>query len=96
MYRNTAQQLTGKRVMGRLPLSITKKVLENYRIRKRLGVEYESVAYLAWHAEFDTSGTQELLQHTGITCPDFLDILPVIVDFYRENKHRQELYVPIK
>ncbi len=96
MYREMVQQLTGKRVMGRLPLSITKKVLENYRIRKSLGVEYESVAYLAWHAEFDASGTQELLQHTGITCPDFLDILPIIVDFYRENKHRQELCVPIK
>ena len=96
MYRKMAQQLTGKRVIGRLPLSIMKKVLENYRIRKRLGVEYESVAYLAWHAEFDASETQKLLQHTDIACPDFLDMLPVIVDFYQENKHHQELCVPIK
>ncbi|MGM9949247.1 MAG: SDR family oxidoreductase [Lysinibacillus sp.] len=96
VYCKMAKQLTGKRVIGRLPLSITKKVLENYRIRKRLGVEYESVAYLAWHAEFDASGTQELLQHTGITCPDFLDILPVIVGFYEKNKNRREIHVPIK
>lgn len=96
MYRAMVKELTGKKVVGRIPLSITKKVLESYKIRKKLGVEYESLDYLAWHAEFDASQAQVILQNTGIICPNLIEIIPKIVDFYDKNKHQPELLIPIK
>jgi nucleoside-diphosphate-sugar epimerase len=96
MYREMVKQLTGRQVAGRIPLSLMKKIVENYKIRKKLGVEYESLDYLAWQAEFDVSNTQEVLQNTNISCPDTIEIIPILVDYYKKNKYRQELLIPIK
>ena len=37
-----------------------------------------------------------VLHKGGITCPDFLETLPNIVKFYKENRQRSELFIPIK
>lgn len=96
VYNVMVKELTGKKRFGRIPLSLTKRLLANYSIRKRLGVEYETMEYLAWTAEFDATQAQAILHKGGITCPDFLETLPTIVKFYKENKQRCELYIPIK
>ncbi|MFF5996936.1 SDR family oxidoreductase [Lysinibacillus sp. KU-BSD001] len=96
VYYAIVKEMTGKRPFGRLPLSMVKKVLANYKIRKRLGLEYETVDYLAWKGVFDTSEAQSILQKRGIKCPDFIETVPTMVRFYKDNKHRTQLFIPIK
>ena len=88
--------VTGKNPVGRLPLFLTRKALAIYNVRKKLGVEYETLDYLDWRASFDCSQAKEILQNGGIYCPDFVETMPQTVQFYKENKHRLELHVPIK
>ncbi len=96
MYEVMVKEMTGKKPVGRLPLSLTKKCLANLSLRKRLGVEYETVDYLNWGATFDSREAQAILKDSGIACPDFLEILPTLIRYYEENKHRQELFIPVK
>ena len=95
-YSMMVKEMTGKKPVGRIPLSLTKRLLANYSIRKKLGVEYETIEYLAWTAEFDVTQAQAVLHKGGITCPDLLETLPNIVKFYKENKQCSELFIPIK
>ena len=96
VYSMMVKEMTGKKPIGHIPLSLTKRLLANYSIRKRLGVEYETIEYLAWTAEFDVTQAQAILHKGGIICPDFLDTLPNIVKFYKENRQRSELFISIK
>jgi thioester reductase-like protein len=59
--------------------------------RKFLGVPREFFDYLSHSVHYDTTNTTAALEGTGIACPYLLDYLPVLVDFYRANKHRREL-----
>lgn len=96
VYRAMVKGLTGKNPVGRLPLTLTKKMLEFYKIRNALGVEYETVDYLAWTASFDCSEAQEVLEKGNISCPDFIETMPVMIKFYEENKDRKEFRILIK
>lgn len=96
MFYTMVKEMTGKKSLGRLPLNVTKKCLENLTLRKRLGIEYETVDYLNWHAEFDCREAQALLDGSHIVCPDYIDVLPKLVQFYQHNKHHKELFVAVK
>ncbi|MER1999075.1 MAG: SDR family oxidoreductase [Lysinibacillus sp.] len=96
VFKAMVKAMTGKNPVGRFPLYLTRKALAIYGIRKRLGVEYETLDYLDWRASFDCSQAKGILQKGGITCPDFVETMPQTVKFYKENKHRKELHVPIK
>lgn len=96
IYKEIVRQLTGRKVAGRIPLAVMKKIAESYRVRKKLGVEYESFDYLAWQAEFDITQTEQILRNTVISCPSILEFTPSLVDFYKKNKDCQEFLIPIK
>ena len=96
VYDCMVKQMTGKHSVGRLPLFLARKAFAIFSIRKKLGVEYETLDYLDWRANFDCSEANRLLEAGGIKCPDFLETMPQMVKFYKENKHRTELHVPIK
>ena len=96
IFKEIVRQLSGRRVAGRIPTAVMKKIAESYKIRKKLGIEYESFDYLAWQAEFDATQTEELLRTSTISCPDTMEIIPILVDFYNKNKCRQDLLISIK
>lgn len=96
VYSAMVKEMTGKKPVGRLPLFLIRKALARFSIRKKLGVEYETLDYLEWRASFDCSQAVEILQKGGINCPDFIETMPITVKFYLDNKHREELHVPIK
>ena len=85
VYRMMVKEMTGKKPIGRIPLSLTKRLLANYSVRKSLGVEYETIDYLTWKAEFDVYTSTSGFTYRGIICPDFLDTLPNIVKFYKDK-----------
>lgn len=96
VYSAMVKGLTGKKPIGRIPLSLTKKMLEFYKIRNILGVEYETADYLAWKATFDCTEAQKILKKGNIHCPDFIETMPAMIKFYEENKNRKELHIQIK
>ncbi|WP_332649617.1 SDR family oxidoreductase [Lysinibacillus sp. 54212] len=96
VYSAMVKGLTGKNPMGRIPLSLTKKMLEFYPIRNALGVEYETTGYLAWTATFDCTEAQNVLNKGDVKCPDFIETMPAMIKFYEDNKNREEFRIRIK
>lgn len=95
VYRMMVKQMTNKFPRGRLPLSLTKKCLQVKYVRKKLGVEIETLDYLTWNAYFDCSEAKMILAKGKIKCPDFLQTMPSMVNFYNNNKHKKEYHIEI-
>lgn len=89
-------EVTGRTPKGTLPLNMTKFFMKNKQLQKVLGVEYESLDYFSWDAEFDTSVIEELLKESNIECADFIDSLPQMAKFYEENKHKKDFHIKIQ
>lgn len=96
VYRMMVKQMTNKFPKGRLPLSLTKKCLKIKFVRKSLGVEIETLDYLTWNAYFDCSEAAKILAKGKIKCPDFIESMPSMVNFYKNNKHKKEYHIQIK
>lgn len=96
VYRAMVKEMTDKYPKGRLPLTLTKKCLEIKMIRKKLGVEKETLDYLSWNAYFDCKNAREILNKGKIKCPDFIKTIPAMVKFYNKNKQRKEFHIEIK
>ena len=56
----------------------------------------ETLDYLTWPAQFDTSQATELLKESGITCADFIESLPTMIAFYDLHKNEPQYHVSIK
>ncbi len=96
VYRTMVKLLTDHYPKGRFPLSLAKQSLKVPFIRKMLGVEQESLDYLTWQAVFDTTEAVAILQKGNITCPDFIQTMPKMVDFYLAHKDDKNYQIQIK
>lgn len=96
VYRHMVSIITGKQPKGRMPLFLAKGALKLKVLRQRLGVEKETLDYLTWSVQFDTTQANEVLKGSGIKCPDFIDTLPAMLSFYELNKKHANYHVPIK
>ncbi|MET0786054.1 MAG: SDR family oxidoreductase [Paenisporosarcina sp.] len=96
VYRHMVAQITGKQPMGRLPLALAKAGLNSKLLRKSLGVEKETLDYLTWGAQFDTTIATSLLKDSQIKCEDFIDTLPSMLSFYEKHKKDKQYHVVIK
>ncbi|KGR80534.1 SDR family oxidoreductase [Ureibacillus manganicus] len=96
VYRMMVKQMTNKFPKGRLPLTLTKKFLQIKQVRKKLGVEKETLDYLTWKGYFDCSEAKKLLSKGKIKCPDFLETMPTMVKYYNKYKHKKEYHIEIK
>ena len=96
VFQSMVKEMTGKGIVGRVPFFLVRRALAIFSIRKRLGVEYETLDYLTWKASFDCSEAKKLLTAGGIVCPDFIETMPQMVNYYNQNKHREEYKVPVK
>ncbi|MCS1383871.1 SDR family oxidoreductase [Lysinibacillus sphaericus] len=96
VYRTMVKLLTNHYPKGRFPLALAKKSLQVPFIRKKLGVEQETLDYLTWHATFDTTEAIAILQKGNIACPDFIQTMPKMVDFYLAHKEDENYHIQIK
>lgn len=96
VYRMMVKEMTGKFPKNRIPYQLAKTSLQVKAIRKYLGVELETLDYLTWNATFDTTVAKDVLSKSSITCPDFLSIIPKLVNFYNNNKNNRNYHIEIK
>lgn len=96
VYRMMVKFLTNHYPKGRLPLTLARKSLQVPLVRKKLGVEQETLDYLTWNAEFDATEAVAILQNGGITCPDFLQTMPAMIEFYLVHKDDESFQIQIK
>ena len=95
VYRHMVKQVSGKFPKGRIPLSAAKLGLKLKLVRKALRVEKETLDYLTWNAEFDTSAADQILKDSGIKCADFIKTLPCMVAFYELHKKDEQFHIDI-
>lgn len=88
-------ELTGKRPKGRLPQVLAEKGLTFKSLQRKLGVEAETLDYLTWDAQFDTTVAERLLSDSGIQCADFIESIPSMVTFYNVHKENEDYHVVI-
>lgn len=96
VYRSMVKLLTNQNPKGQLPLILAKVSLQVPLIRKKLGVELETLDYLTWNAHFDTTEAAAILTKGGITCPDFIETMPIMIDFYLAHKEDKNYQIQIK
>ncbi len=96
VYRRMVSEMTGKVPKARIPHQLAEWSLAVSPIRKFLGVEKESLDYLAWKASFDTGQAQILLNESGIRCADFLESMPQMVRFYELHKSDKKYQIVIR
>lgn len=96
VYRAMVKEMTGKYPKGKIPIELAYVALQNKKIRQMLGVEVETIDYLTWNAHFDCTVAEKLLEKANISCPDFIETLPSMVKFYKENKHNNKFHIQIK
>lgn len=96
VYRAMVIEITGKEPKGRFPRTIAEKGLTSKRLQRKLGVEAESLDYLTWNATFDTTHAERLLLGSGIVCADFIQSIPAMTEFYKENKSNANFHISIE
>lgn len=96
VYRHMVWNVTGKWPKGRIPLALAKTGLKLKVVRKKLGVEKETLDYLTWTAQFDTAVAEEVLSGSGIQCADFIESLPSMLAFYELHKKDRSYHISIK
>jgi hypothetical protein len=88
-------ELLGREPSGSIPLSFSKWLLSIPAFRKWTRVEKEALDYFTCMAEYDCSRAQEDLRGSGISCPDFKEVIPAMVDFYKKHKDDPEKQLKI-
>lgn len=96
VYRQMVWHVTGKWPKGRIPLTLAKMGMQLKVLRKRLGVEKETLDYLTWNAQFDSTVAKVVLKDSGIRCADFIESLPSMIAFYQLHKKDQSYHIQIK
>lgn len=96
VYRTMVKLLTDRYPKGRFPLTLARLSLQVPLLRKNLGVEQETLDYLTWDAKFDTSEAVTILKKGNITCPDFIQTMPRMIEFYLAHKEDKSYQIQIK
>lgn len=74
--------------LATLPPRLVQSALAVPVLRSLIRVPPETIAYFNHDLRFDTENQLKLLEGTGVRCPDFLSILPVLVDYVRRNPEK--------
>ena len=57
------------------------------------GTPFESLVFLKHPVKYDTTEATRHLARNGLRCPEFHEYVPVMVDFFRRNKHNPSFKV---
>ncbi len=88
VYEAMMSQFLGKFPKGKIPFSLATFALSIPAVRRYLHVEKEALDYFQWNAHFSCKQTEEDLDGSGIVCPDFLEGIPSMIEFY--NNHKED------
>ena len=81
-----SEHYLGKLPKGKLDITAAKLCLQSSTMQQILGVEIEALDYFIYQSSYDTSQAESDLSDTDIRCPDLLDTIPAMVDYYRKYK----------
>lgn len=95
VYKMMMEEYLKKSPTGKMPLSLAKAGLSFSSLRKWLGVEKEALDYFTLNSHYDCTQAQNDLKGSGISCPDFKEILKPMVEFYREHKNDSKKHIKI-
>ncbi|WP_017753948.1 SDR family oxidoreductase [Calidifontibacillus oryziterrae] len=87
VYRMLMKEYLGMEPFGTIPLSVAKWFLSYSIFRKWLRVEKEALDYFTCMAQYDCTEAHNDLKGSGISCPDFKDVIPTMVKFYKAHKN---------
>jgi len=93
MYAEMVRSLGAMGPLGTLPPPVVDLPLRLSTFRRIFRVPREVLTYFNHPAHYDCTRTTGLLEPEGIRCPDVREYLPVLVDWYVENRDRDELYM---
>jgi thioester reductase-like protein len=90
-------RLTGhSRPLFTVPLGLVKKLLSWQWVRKLLKMPREVLDYFEADVTFDTTNAVGTLKPLGVSCPNAVNYLPVLVDFVKQhpdiNPIRKQIY----
>lgn len=92
LYSEIIRLLGARGPAGRIPPALVDIPLRSYPVRKLLGIPRQVLDYFNHDVHFDSRNTQEALKGSSIKCPNLFSYFPMIVEFYKNNKHRKELF----
>lgn len=96
VYRMLLEEYLGKKPIGTIPLPFARLFLSLSFLRKWTRVEKEALDYFSCMAEYDSTQAQEDLKGSGISCPDFKDVIAPMVQFYKQHKHDLDKHIEFK
>jgi thioester reductase-like protein len=74
-----------------VPPALLETSLSVDSLRRFLRVPKELVTYANFEVHYDTTNQRKLLERTGVSCPDLLSYLPVLVDYVKRNPKKRFL-----
>ncbi|MGM8216644.1 SDR family oxidoreductase [Bacillaceae bacterium W0354] len=84
LYQLFLESYAGKTPKGRLPLFLANLFMSIPMIRNWLGSQRETIDYLHHHCKFDTTNTSIDLAESGIQFPQFEQLIPTLVQYYKD------------
>ncbi|MBO8172857.1 MAG: SDR family oxidoreductase [Bacillaceae bacterium] len=96
VYDAICRELLDKKPFWRLPVSLVRWMLSIPPVRRYFGVEKETMDYFEAKVEYDCTQAQQDLSGSGISCPDLMDVVPIIVDYYQKHRHDQEKIISVR
>ncbi|MDP5272531.1 SDR family oxidoreductase [Chengkuizengella axinellae] len=96
VYSALMNELLQKKPTGRIPIVVTAFLLNIKFVRKFLRVEKEALDYFKYEAKFDCQNAVEDLKGSGISCPDFMEKLEPMVNYYKTHKNDEKKQLVIR
>ncbi len=95
VYEKMCEELLNKKPGWTIPKSVVAALLSLPFFRRWVGVEKETLDYFSCEAFYDNSRAQQDLSGSGIACPDLMDYLPQIIEYYKLHRRDQEKIIPV-
>ncbi|UOY92631.1 SDR family oxidoreductase [Ectobacillus sp. JY-23] len=96
VYRMLMREFLGREPKFHIRLAYMRRILSFPRARRLLRTEKEALDYFICKARYRCDQTTADLQHTNIACPDFKDVVPRIVAYYKEHRDNQAKHITIR
>ncbi len=96
LFERVARELGGKPPAWKIPPSIMDRLMKIRSVRRKVAIPREAMIYINYPVTYDSTNTAQALQGTGITCPPARDYIGRLVEFYKKNRHREELHQVIE
>lgn len=74
-----------RRPVADVPTGLVERALEVQRLRQLVKIPREAVIYFNHDVSYDTANQKALLAGTGVSCPDFVETLPTLIDYVRRH-----------